>query len=231
MSWTRTRRSTPAMPATSRRPRWRTRRPPPRRPSPDRTNAPTPGPPERPDEGGAGPLFRRRRRPQIHEGVPGSASTATTRSPRTRSDDGQFGAAPILTRVQLPPGRDRGRGAEPELYEGRLLRLREPGRGAGAGGTGFNSAQSLLFSQNLYSYVASNSIYLDHSQTFTGSAGASYLVNETRALRGADLRQRAADRPRRRRQRRHPERRQRPRLRRGEHRLRADVRLLGDEKS
>ncbi len=47
-------------------------------------------------------------------------------------------------------------------------------------GTRVNSAQSVLFNAADYNYIQSHYIYLDHSQTFTGSFGISYLVNETR---------------------------------------------------
>jgi hypothetical protein len=46
-------------------------------------------------------------------------------------------------------------------------------------GTQVNSAQSVLFSAQDDNYIASHYIYLDHSQTFTGSFGLSYEMKQT----------------------------------------------------
>ena len=94
-------------------------------------------------------------------------------------DDGQFGAAPILTEFNY-------RRAEIEGVE--LSQDYERGGFSAYGnlsveqarGTGVNSNQALLFDASDYAYIAANKIYLDHSQTFTGSLGASYQVNETK---------------------------------------------------
>jgi outer membrane receptor protein involved in Fe transport len=94
-------------------------------------------------------------------------------------DDGQFGAAPILTEFNY-------RRAEIEGVE-LSQNYRQGGFSAYANlsveqarGTGVNSNQALLFSAEDFATIAANKIYLDHSQTFTGSAGVSYLINETR---------------------------------------------------
>jgi outer membrane receptor for ferrienterochelin and colicin len=94
-------------------------------------------------------------------------------------DDGQFGAAPILSEFNYRRAEITGVELSQNYHQGGFsayvnLALEQ------ARGTGWNSAQSLLFNQADYNYVSQNYIYLDHSQTFTGSAGVSYLRNETR---------------------------------------------------
>ncbi|MDE1170662.1 MAG: TonB-dependent receptor [Verrucomicrobium sp.] len=94
-------------------------------------------------------------------------------------DDGQFGAAPILT--QFNYRRAEITGVElSQTYEQKGFSAFANLAVEQARGTGVNSAQSLLFSADDYNYINANSIYLDHNQTFTGSVGASYLINETR---------------------------------------------------
>ena len=94
-------------------------------------------------------------------------------------DDGQFGAAPILTEFNYRRAEIEGVELSQNYNRGGFsayanLAVEQ------ARGTGVNSNQALLFSADDYAYIAQNKIYLDHSQTFTGSAGVSYLVNETR---------------------------------------------------
>jgi len=94
-------------------------------------------------------------------------------------DDGQFGAAPILTEFNYRRAEIEGLELSQNYNQGGFSAYAnfsvEQARG-----TGVNSNQALLFDAADYAYIAANKIYLDHSQTFTGSLGASYLINETK---------------------------------------------------
>jgi len=94
-------------------------------------------------------------------------------------DDGQFGAAPILTEFNYRRAEIEGVELSQNYNQGGFSAYAnfavEQARG-----TGVNSNQALLFDAADYAYIAANKIYLDHSQTFTGSLGASYRINETK---------------------------------------------------
>jgi hypothetical protein len=94
-------------------------------------------------------------------------------------DDGQFGAAPILTEFNYRRAEITGVELSQNYTKGGFSAYGNVSVEQ-ARGTGVNSAQSLLFGASDYQYINQNYIYLDHSQTFTGSAGVSYLMNETR---------------------------------------------------
>jgi hypothetical protein len=94
-------------------------------------------------------------------------------------DDGQFGAAPILSAFNYRRGQIAGVELSQNYTQGSFSAYGNIAVEKGIG-TGFNSAQSVLFDAADYSYAQNHYIYLDHSQSFTGSLGASYRVNETR---------------------------------------------------
>ncbi|SDU10953.1 Outer membrane receptor proteins, mostly Fe transport [Verrucomicrobium sp. GAS474] len=99
-------------------------------------------------------------------------------------DDGQFGAAPILTAFNYRRAEIAGVELSQNYTKGGFsaygnVSLQQ------ARGTGINSAQAPLFGTSqegvdAYNYIAANKVYLDHDQRWTGSAGLSYLMNETR---------------------------------------------------
>jgi hypothetical protein len=94
-------------------------------------------------------------------------------------DDGQFGAAPILSAFNYQYGEIAGLELSQNYTQGGFSAYANLAVERGVG-KNFNSAQSVLFNADDYAYVQNHDIYLDHSQTFTGSVGASYRVNETR---------------------------------------------------
>ena len=94
-------------------------------------------------------------------------------------DDGQFGAAPILSAFNYQFGEIAGVELSQNYTAGPFSAYANLAVERGMG-ENWNSAQSVLFNAEDYAYVQNHSIYLDHSQTFTGSLGASYRVNETR---------------------------------------------------
>lgn len=94
-------------------------------------------------------------------------------------DDGQFGAAPILSAFNYAKGQIFG----VEFSQSYTTKAGFSAYGNIAVeqgiGTQVNSAQSVLFSADDYNYISNHYIYLDHSQTFTGSAGISYNISQT----------------------------------------------------
>jgi outer membrane receptor protein involved in Fe transport len=93
-------------------------------------------------------------------------------------DEGQFGAPIILTPFNYRDGRQYG----VELttnYAGKDLSTYANLAFQGAKGRGIESAQ-FNFSPDDLSYIATHYIDLDHEQRVTGSAGASYLWQDTR---------------------------------------------------
>jgi hypothetical protein len=94
-------------------------------------------------------------------------------------DDGQFGTAPILSAFNYQRGQIAGIELSQNYTQGAFSAYGNIAVERGIG-EGWNSAQSVLFNASDYAYVQNHYIYLDHSQTFTGSLGASYRVNETR---------------------------------------------------
>jgi outer membrane receptor protein involved in Fe transport len=105
-------------------------------------------------------------------------------------DEGQFGSALVFTPFNYAKGRVYGIEFSSNYHEGNLSAY-------------FNLAYSKAQGNNIVSsqfnfdpdelaYIADHFIYLDHDQTWTGSAGASYLWNEATfsisALYGSGLR-------------------------------------------
>jgi len=93
-------------------------------------------------------------------------------------DDGQFGTAPILSAFNYRRGQICGVELSQSYTKGGFSAYGNIAVEEGIG-TGFNSAQSVLFNAAKYNYVASHYIYLDHSQSFTGSLGLSYNIAQT----------------------------------------------------
>ncbi len=94
-------------------------------------------------------------------------------------DDGQFGAAPILSAFNYATGQIAGVELSQSYTKGAFSAYANFAVEEGLGEK-VNSAQSVLFSADDYNYIANHYIYLDHSQSFTGSAGVSYQILETR---------------------------------------------------
>ena len=94
-------------------------------------------------------------------------------------DDGQFGAAPILSAFNYAKGQICGVELS-QSYQTKSGFSAYANLAVEEGlGTQVNSAQSVLFSADDYNYIASHYIYLDHSQSFTGSAGLTYNLTQT----------------------------------------------------
>jgi outer membrane receptor protein involved in Fe transport len=99
-------------------------------------------------------------------------------------DEGQFGAPIILTPFNYARGRIYGSELSVQYAHGGLTAYGNLAY-AKAQGTGINSNQ-YNFSASDLAYIASHWIYLDHNQTWTGSAGASYHWNDG-ALAGSRI--------------------------------------------
>jgi outer membrane receptor for ferrienterochelin and colicin len=93
-------------------------------------------------------------------------------------DDGQFGAAPILSAFNYATGQICGIELSQNYIQGGFSAYANLAVEEGLGEK-VNSAQSVLFDADDYNYINDHSIYLDHSQTFTGSAGVSYNITQT----------------------------------------------------
>jgi outer membrane receptor protein involved in Fe transport len=93
-------------------------------------------------------------------------------------DDGQFGAAYVLTAFNY----DRGYNTGIEFKANyQMDGLRIYGNLAIARQRAIDvTSNQFLFGLDEYSYIATHYIYTDHAQTITGSAGASYRWNGTR---------------------------------------------------
>ncbi len=92
-------------------------------------------------------------------------------------DEGQFGAPIILTPFNFEEGRIRGVELTASYVVGRFSAY---GNFAWARAQAKNIESSQFnFDPAELDYIARNSIFLDHDQTFTGSAGASYRFGET----------------------------------------------------
>ena len=102
---------------------------------------------------------------------------------RNLVDEGQFGAPIILTPFNFAEGRQYGLEGDLNYNHGPLTVYAnlawEQNQGRDISTSQFN------FSQANLTYIASHYIYLDHNQTWTGSAGASWLWRGTRI--GGDL--------------------------------------------
>jgi hypothetical protein len=93
-------------------------------------------------------------------------------------DDGQFGTAPILSAFNYATGQICGVELSQSYTEGHFSAYGNLAVERGMGER-VNSAQSVLFDAQDYNYIDNHSIYLDHNQTFTGSAGISYNIAQT----------------------------------------------------
>jgi hypothetical protein len=100
------------------------------------------------------------------------------KSAHSQIDDGQFGAARILSAFNYKRG---------EIYGAEFTTSYDHGPFSAylnasyewARGTNFSSAQ-FLFDPAQFAFVRHNWVFLDHDQRFTGSAGASYTWNDWR---------------------------------------------------
>ncbi len=111
--------------------------------------------------------------PGLEVGVDGYYKLA-----RDLLDDGQFGAAYVLSGFNY----ERGENVGVELkanYENGNLRLYGNLAWAKQVATNVVSNQ-YLFAPDELAYIASHYVYTDHAQVLTASAGASYLWNDTR---------------------------------------------------
>jgi hypothetical protein len=142
------------------------------------SNAPTDGLPNDPAQSERAHYFdagiTRNFTPEYQVGLDGYFKIA-----QNQIDDGQFGAAPILSAFNYRRAQICGLELSQSYTKGQFSAYGNVAVEQGIG-TGWNSAQSALFSASDYNYVQSHYIYLDHNQSFTGSFGVSYLVNETR---------------------------------------------------
>lgn len=91
-------------------------------------------------------------------------------------DDGLFGQTLILSAFNYARGRVRGLELTTSYAKGGWS-IYGNGAYSVAQGEDWNSAQ-FLFSPEDLAYVGNHFIYLDHDQTFTGTAGVSYHFNE-----------------------------------------------------
>lgn len=123
--------------------------------------------------------FQRKLAPGLTAGIDGYYRISTN-----LIDEGQFGAPIILTPFNYARGRIRGINAYanfqrgPWLVYGNLSVSKAQGRQIVSSQFSFDPAD--------LAYIAKNYIYLDHDQTWTGSAGASYAFAHG-ALRGLKL--------------------------------------------
>jgi outer membrane receptor protein involved in Fe transport len=93
-------------------------------------------------------------------------------------DDGQFGQAYVLTGFNYDRGTNEGVEFKATYTNGNL---RLYGNLAWATQVGTNIVSNqFLFSPDELAYIASHAIFTDHAQQLTGSAGASYLWQDTR---------------------------------------------------
>ncbi|MDB4793423.1 TonB-dependent receptor [Methylacidiphilales bacterium] len=93
-------------------------------------------------------------------------------------DDGQFGAAPILSAFNYAHGQICGVELSQNYHQGGFSAYANLAVEEGLGEK-VNSAQSVLFSADDYNYIYNHYIYLDHSQSFTGSMGLIYNITQT----------------------------------------------------
>jgi len=96
-------------------------------------------------------------------------------------DDGQFGTAPILSAFNYATGQICGVELSQSYAHGGFSAYGNLAVEEGLGEK-VNSAQAVLFNSDDYNYIQNNYIYLDHSQTFTGSAGVSYHISQTETI-------------------------------------------------
>ena len=111
--------------------------------------------------------------PGLDVGIDGYYKTA-----RDLLDDGQFGAAYVLKGFNYERGENVGLELKSTYISGNF---RAYGNVAWARQIASNIVSNqFLFTQDELNYIASHSIYTDHAQILTASAGASYLWNGTR---------------------------------------------------
>jgi outer membrane receptor protein involved in Fe transport len=108
--------------------------------------------------------------PQYEVGLDGYYKTA-----KNLIDDGQFGAAPILSAFNYATGQICGVELSQNYTQKGFTAYANLAVEEGLGEK-VNSAQSVLFGADDYNYISNHYIYLDHNQTFTGSAGISYKI-------------------------------------------------------
>jgi TonB dependent receptor len=111
--------------------------------------------------------------PGFQLGLDGFYKTA-----KNQLDDGQFGAAPILSAFNYRKG---------EIYGTELTGTYNKNGWQAYGNFAWDHAtgrdigsSQFRFGQDELDFIHSHDIFLDHDQRFTATAGASYLVNETR---------------------------------------------------
>ena len=93
-------------------------------------------------------------------------------------DDGQFGAAYVLTGFNYDRGKNVGLELKANYTNGNF---RVYGNLAWARQIGTNIVSNqYLFGPDELAYIATHYVYTDHAQVLTASAGASYLWNGTR---------------------------------------------------
>ncbi len=141
------------------------------------TNAATPGLPNTPVESERAHYFDagivQNFTPEYQVGLDGYFKLS-----QNTLDDGQFGAAPILSAFNYRRGQICGAELTQNYTQGGFSAYGNLAVEEGIG-TQVNSAQSVLFNATDYNYIASHYIYLDHSQSFTGSLGISYQIAQT----------------------------------------------------
>jgi hypothetical protein len=93
-------------------------------------------------------------------------------------DDGQFGAAPILSAFNYATGQICGVELSQNFAHGPVAAYANLAVEEGLGER-VNSAQAVLFDAAQDDYIEDHYIYLDHSQSFTGSAGLAYDLEAT----------------------------------------------------
>jgi hypothetical protein len=93
-------------------------------------------------------------------------------------DDGQFGTAPILSAFNYQYGQICGLELSQNYTQGGFSAYANLAVEEGIG-KNVDSAQSVLFNAADDNYIANHYIYLDHSQSFTGSLGLSYDITQT----------------------------------------------------
>ena len=94
-------------------------------------------------------------------------------------DDGTFGPGLVLDAFNYEKARECRRRVQHHLHDRQFQGLRQSRLGAASCATNIVSNQ-YLFGADELAYIANHWIYTDHAQTWTGSAGASYLWNGTR---------------------------------------------------
>lgn len=111
--------------------------------------------------------------PGLEVGIDGYYKTA-----RDLLDDGQFGAAYVLTGFNYESGQNVGVELKAKYSNGNFQAY---GNVAWARQIATNVVSNqYLFDPDELAYIASHYVYTDHAQTWTASAGASYLWDGTR---------------------------------------------------